>query len=74
MPEMDGIATTRAIREREAKEEKRICIIGLTAHAQREIMDDCLQAGMDRVLTKPILIKDLYAAIDTCLTDKRPSS
>lgn len=72
MPEMNGIEVTRTIREREAGEEKRVCIIGLTAHARREITDDCLQAGMDRVLTKPIQVKDLYTAIDHCLSEKRP--
>lgn len=71
MPEMDGIETTRAIRERESKEKKRICIIGLTAHAQQEIKDDCLLAGMDSVLTKPIKAKDLYASIEACLSEKR---
>ncbi|MBE0596827.1 MAG: response regulator [Desulfuromonadales bacterium] len=70
MPEMNGIEATQTIREREAKEEKRICIIGLTAHVRREITDDCLQAGMDRVLTKPIQMKDLHTAIDICLSDK----
>ena len=64
MPEMNGIEAARIIREREAGREKRTCIIGLTAHARREIMEECLEVGMDRVLTKPIQMKDLYAAVD----------
>ncbi len=67
MPEMNGLEATRNIREKEAGREKRTCIIGLTAHARREITDECLQAGMDQVLTKPVQIKDLYSAIDGCL-------
>jgi CheY-like chemotaxis protein len=67
MPEMNGIEATRAIRARELQGGKRTFIIGLTAHARHEIMDDCLNAGMDRVLTKPIQMKDLYSAIGDCL-------
>lgn len=66
MPEMNGIEATRAIRERKLQGGKRTYIFGLTAHARHEIMDDCLNAGMDRVLTKPIQMKDLYSAINDC--------
>jgi PAS domain S-box-containing protein len=64
MPEMDGLEATQAIRGREAAGGRRTCIIGLTAHARSEIREDCLQAGMDEVLTKPVQINDLYLAID----------
>jgi CheY-like chemotaxis protein/anti-sigma regulatory factor (Ser/Thr protein kinase) len=67
MPEMNGIEATRAIRARELQGGKRTFIIGLTAHARHEIMSDCLNAGMDRVLTKPIQMKALYSAIGDCL-------
>ncbi len=67
MPEMNGLEATRTIREKEAEGNKRTCIIGLTAHARHDIMDDCLKAGMDRVLTKPIQMKDLFSAIADCL-------
>jgi PAS domain S-box-containing protein len=66
MPGMSGIEATQTIREREV-EENRTCIIGLTAHARRDIKDDCLKAGMDRVLTKPVQMKDLYSAVGDCL-------
>lgn len=67
MPEMNGLEATRAIRERESAGQKRTCIIGLTAHASREIHEECLASGMDQVLTKPVKIKDLLSAVDTCL-------
>ena len=73
MPEMSGLEATRAIRQREAEEGKRICIIGFTAHAQREVVDDCLEAGMDRVLTKPVQMKILIAAMDECLAERQDS-
>ena len=69
MPEMDGLEATRAIRDREENGEKHTCIIGLTAHARREILDECLQAGMDQVLTKPLQMKDLYAVVQDCLSE-----
>jgi signal transduction histidine kinase/ActR/RegA family two-component response regulator len=67
MPEMNGLEATRAIREKEAGGERHTCIIALTAHARREIREDCLNAGMDRVLTKPVQLNDLYSAIADCL-------
>jgi PAS domain S-box-containing protein len=69
MPEMNGLEATREIRKREGDKGKRTCIIGLTAHSQPEICDDCLKAGMDRVLTKPVRMTDLCAAIDSCLSE-----
>jgi signal transduction histidine kinase/ActR/RegA family two-component response regulator len=69
MPDMDGLEATRAIRKREAEEGRRTCIIGLTAHARSEIVNDCLQAGMNEVLTKPVRMNDLFSAIDRCLLE-----
>jgi PAS domain S-box-containing protein len=67
MPEMNGLEATREIRTREAGQGQRTNIIGLTAHAQSEVRDNCIQAGMDKVLVKPVTTKDLYAAIESCL-------
>jgi PAS domain S-box-containing protein len=67
MPEMNGLEATRTIRQKDSAREKHTWIIGLTAHAQREIRDDCLEAGMDKIVTKPIKVKDLYSAICDCL-------
>jgi CheY-like chemotaxis protein len=67
MPDMNGMEATQAIRERETAGDKRTCIIGLTAHASREIKEQCLDSGMDQVLIKPVKSKDLLAAVDTCL-------
>jgi PAS domain S-box-containing protein len=69
MPDMDGMEATQAIREREAEVGRRTCIIGLTAHALSEIQNECLKAGMDEVLTKPVQMRDLYSAIDRCLAE-----
>jgi signal transduction histidine kinase/DNA-binding NarL/FixJ family response regulator len=66
MPEMNGLEATRAIRA--AERGRRIYILGLTAHTRREVKLECLAAGMDRVLTKPLQIKTLFAAVESCLT------
>lgn len=67
MPEMNGLEATRAIRNQEtAGGRKRTCIVGLTAHASREIKEQCLGSGMDRVLTKPVKIKDLLSVVTDC--------
>jgi len=55
MPGMDGIALTKRIREVEKEEQKRhMPIIGLSAHALDEVAEECLKAGMDDFITKPV--------------------
>jgi len=53
MPEMDGIAATRAIRSL-GEPGGRIPIIALTANAMPEEMARCRAAGMNAHLAKPI--------------------
>jgi PAS domain S-box-containing protein len=67
MPEMNGLEATRQIRKIESGGEKHTIIVGLTAHARSEIKDECLEAGMDRVLTKPLRIKELCSALSASL-------
>jgi CheY-like chemotaxis protein/nitrogen-specific signal transduction histidine kinase/HPt (histidine-containing phosphotransfer) domain-containing protein len=52
MPEMDGIAATRVIRE--DRRLKDLPVIGMTAHDLAGIQSHCLQAGMNDCLAKPI--------------------
>jgi CheY-like chemotaxis protein len=56
MPEMDGIETTRRIRE---FMEIQPMIIAMTANAMKEDKDDCLEAGMDDFLSKPVKLEDI---------------
>ncbi|MBL9057041.1 MAG: response regulator, partial [Rhodobacteraceae bacterium] len=65
MPEMDGLAATRAIRAHEAEAGLPRCPIhALTAYASAEQESACLEAGLDGVLTKPLSRADLYALIE----------
>ena len=52
MPEMDGRAATRAIRQ--LPNGAQLPIIALTAHAMANDREDMLAAGLDHVLTKPL--------------------
>ncbi len=53
MPVMDGIEATRRIRSLDGPLAA-IPIVGITASAIREQLDECLEAGMNTVLTKPV--------------------
>ena len=65
MPVMDGLTTTRKIREGELSSGSRIPIIAMTAHATKEYEQQCLAAGMDAYLSKPTNGQQLEAAIAT---------
>lgn len=64
MPEIDGLETTRLIRERESGAGKRTPIIALTAHAMKGDEEKCLAAGMDAYVSKPIHPTTLFEVID----------
>ena len=72
MPEMDGLAATRAIRQANGTRPQ---IIALTANAFASDKAACLSAGMDGFLTKPLrkseLLRVLARATRTAAT--RPS-
>jgi CheY-like chemotaxis protein/HPt (histidine-containing phosphotransfer) domain-containing protein len=64
MPEMDGFATTAAIRRREAQRGgPAVPIIAMTAHAMKGDRERCLAAGMNAYVSKPIAIEALQNAI-----------
>lgn len=65
MPVMNGLEATRALRARE--DEHRPVIIALTANALAEERQECLDAGMDDHLSKPLRGDALAKLLDAYL-------
>ena len=60
MPVLDGLEATRRIRAGEAGETNaKVPIVALTAHALQEDRAQCLEAGMDDYLSKPLHLDQL---------------
>lgn len=81
MPNMDGHAATRKIREIEsspgkaqytclASGKKPLYIVGLTAHARKEDEQQCYDAGMNAFLSKPIVKDKLMALVEKMKAQK----
>ncbi|HEV2227918.1 MAG TPA: response regulator [Steroidobacteraceae bacterium] len=64
LPGMDGIAATRAIRAAEKGCGGRVPILALTAHALPGVREQCLDAGMDGYLAKPLRPAELLEAVE----------
>jgi PAS domain S-box-containing protein len=73
MPEMDGFEATRQIREWERTTGAHIPIIAMTAHAMSGDRERCLEAGMDDYLTKPLVQKVLFSALDRWTQPSEPA-
>jgi signal transduction histidine kinase/CheY-like chemotaxis protein len=76
MPVMDGLEATRQIRRSEPPG-RRLPIVALTAGAMESDRQDCLEAGMDDFIPKPIMLKVLIDVLtkrlpgySTAKTDK----
>ncbi len=65
MPKMDGLTATREIREK-LKLDK-IPIVAMTANAMKGDREECLIAGMNDYLSKPIKPAELFAILETWL-------
>ena len=69
MPDLDGIETTRRIRQREKERSAEsgpvtpVYIIAMTANAMVGDRDTCLAAGMNDYISKPVRATDLSAAL-----------
>jgi signal transduction histidine kinase/CheY-like chemotaxis protein len=63
MPEMDGLAAAREINRR-WPDGTRPRIVAMTANAMRGDREECIQAGMDDYVTKPIRVDQLVEALE----------
>ncbi len=61
MPEMDGLTATREIRKEQ--EWKKLPIIMLTAKAMRDDQENCLNAGANDYMAKPLDVEKLLSLV-----------
>jgi CheY-like chemotaxis protein len=63
MPEMDGLEASRRIVARWPSPTERPRIVAMTANAMQGDREQCLAAGMDDYVTKPIRVEALVEAL-----------
>lgn len=68
MPDLDGVEATVAIRRAEEGTGRHIPIIAMTAHAMPGDMENCLAAGMDDYVSKPLSFDLLIRKIETLVS------
>ena len=64
MPKMDGLEATRLIRALTGLHLKHLPIIAMTAHVFTDDVEECLAAGMDDHIGKPLDIDDLMVKLN----------
>lgn len=70
LPELDGVETTRRFRSSET-EGRHLPIIGMTASGRPSDRAECLAAGMDELLVKPVGLAELGRALEPYLGERR---
>ena len=60
MPNMDGLQASREIRKLERNDAMTVPIIAMTANAMSEDKMECIEAGMNAYIPKPINVNDFY--------------
>jgi len=70
MPGMNGFEATEVIRKWQYTQASGACsIIALTAHVLREHVEQCLAAGMDAHLSKPLHLRELRELLESLEAD-----
>ncbi len=67
MPVMDGIEAVMRLRQSERDTGHHMPVIALTAHAMKDDEAECIAAGMDGYVTKPINPAELFAVMERVL-------
>jgi len=70
MPEMDGYTATREIRRREGPI-RHVPIVAMTANVMAGSRDECLSAGMDDHISKPVKMELIFEALRKWIPEKR---
>ncbi|MFZ0639783.1 MAG: response regulator [Candidatus Acidiferrales bacterium] len=66
MPDVDGLEAIRMIRQKEKTSGEHIPIISVTAHAMKGDRENCIAAGADDYVSKPLKPADLFSAMERC--------
>jgi CheY-like chemotaxis protein len=74
MPEMSGLEATAAIRKQEDGTGRHLPIVALTARAMGGDREQCLAAGMDAYVSKPLKASELFAAMEGALAGTPPAT
>lgn len=69
MPVMDGITAAQLIRQDETNTNRHIVIVALTANDMPGIQEQCLQAGMDDFVSKPVTLDKINNLLRKWLKD-----
>ncbi len=69
MPEVSGLEAATEIRRREELTGKHVPILAMTAYAMKEDRNNCLAAGMDGYVSKPVTPEELFEAIRQLVYD-----
>jgi CheY-like chemotaxis protein len=70
MPEVDGYEATRRIRALDIPKAKKVPIIAMTANVFREDIENCLEAGMDDHVGKPLDLNEVMEKLRKYLQKK----
>jgi CheY-like chemotaxis protein len=71
MPEQDGIEVTRRVRKISGNES---AIIILTAHHWDDIIEEALEAGVDKFMAKPLFASSIMSEFSQAIEQKRLST
>jgi CheY-like chemotaxis protein len=72
MPEMDGFEASREIRRREGPG-RHVAIVAMTADAMAGCREQCIEAGMDDFIAKPVAAEALFEALQEWAPVKKPA-
>ncbi|MBQ2824581.1 MAG: response regulator [Oscillospiraceae bacterium] len=70
MPELDGVETTKLIREKEGDYYKKLPIIALTANAVNGVREMFIESGLNDFIAKPIELSALDRVLKTWLPNE----
>jgi len=69
MPNMDGLRATTEIRASERHTGGHVPIVAMTARTMLGDRERCLEAGMDAYVAKPLELEELFAVVESVLTN-----